>query len=165
MEPSVLTAIQYELGDTKNFTPMRDKNSQVGVMLVSLSKCGHCKKIMVYPPRSQGHDFSTFPVWMGNAFDVQVKRAGWVLAAIKGDTTTQDEGRIRVICVGCAAAGHASFTCKLCKEKRSSDLEQAGYGDWDDRDSVCKPCYETVPAKEWEETLDEISKEHRYDYC
>lgn len=170
-------AVEAQLDGGKKFTPVKsggDGYGSVGVMLVTLSKCGHCKKTMVFPPRHQSYDFSTFPIWHGNAFTAQVKRAGWVIAAPKPfeNNTQGTEGQrgdeddcIRVICVGCAKAGHATFVCRLCDQKRPTSQRQDSTGSWEDRDSLCTPCYETVPAKEWDKMQTLIGEEHRYDHC
>lgn len=66
------------------------------------------------------------------------------------------------ICETCEKAGKAKFRCSLCGEIRESDKIQITIGD--PAEYLCKKCYETVSAKNWEEKNDELEKKHRYDY-
>lgn len=62
----------------------------------------------------------------------------------------------------CAAAGKATFVCALCGVERPSSDVQESYGS--PPEILCKPCYETQPAKVWREKEKELYETHRWDF-
>jgi hypothetical protein len=127
-----------------------------GFMIVELHKCPKCKKMMIRRDNSSTWYRSPFPRYANYDFSLQLKRAGWVL---ESSVMVDDE----FICQECADAGKADFECFLCKERKPTDRIQERYGD--PADFLCKDCYETVPAKVWDDTSDKLMDSHRYDYC
>ncbi|WP_394845008.1 hypothetical protein LZC95_49150 [Pendulispora brunnea] len=86
----------------------------------------------------------------------QAKRAGWPEITLYA---VNIEGRH--ICDACALQGHAKFLCALCQKERDSSAIQARFGTR--AEYLCKPCYVTVPAAEWDAKSDELSQKHRHD--
>lgn len=66
------------------------------------------------------------------------------------------------ICIECEQAGKSDFLCALCKERKRSNKKQESFGD--PSEFLCTDCYETKPAKIWDEKVDELVEAHRYDY-
>jgi len=92
----------------------------------------------------------------GNTIAAQCERAGVVIES----TSTDSKGRR--ICNTCAKAGRSTFFCVACNQERPTSEIETSFGDPPDR--LCEKCYETLPAKEWDAIVDELSKSHRYDY-
>ncbi len=86
-------------------------------------------------------------------FDEQVKKAGMNI-----------QSNIRVddpICTKCYKEGKADFLCAMCGERKPfPSAEKFG----DPPEFLCKDCYSTVPAQEWDEKVDELHGRHRYDF-
>lgn len=125
-----------------------------GLMLVSVKRCPLCKEIMIEPPCKDYYQ-GPFPRWIECSFESQIKRAGWV---IKSGVEAAEEA----ICATCAASGKAYFLCDLCGEKRSTDEVQVSIGD--PPVYLCKQCYKTIPAQEWDDKEEHLREEHRYDF-
>lgn len=68
-----------------------------------------------------------------------------------------------LLCTTCIEAGLATFKCYICKETKATDRIQESIGILS-TDYLCKDCYATVPAKVWDEKLEELEKEHEYDH-
>lgn len=66
------------------------------------------------------------------------------------------------ICKECEAAGKADFLCALCEKRYPSSEVKESIG-WP-AEFLCKNCYETKPAKIWDEKVDELQEDHRYDF-
>ena len=123
-------------------------------MLVELSRCPCCKKPMISaPPKEWARR------WTFYDFDGQVKRAGWVWTS---QTERGDGYGRRAICRDCETAGKGTFTCVLCKEERQTSAIHERYGD--PPEFLCVSCYETVPAKAWDEKTNELEEAHRWDH-
>ena len=122
-------------------------------MFVRVHKCRACERPMVYPP---GERDKTFPSHYSASFGAQIRRAGFVVAS----SAKVDDS---VICVECKEEGKASFVCALCGERRKSDLIEDYFGD--PPEFLCAVCYETVPAKTYDEKKAELRDGHRWDYC
>lgn len=120
--------------------------------LVVLGRCPACHKYMIVKPHRARNTFSRYHKL---TFDAQAKAARLV---IKSDS--QIDGKS--ICEDCAGAGKASFVCALCKERKSSDKIQERIGD--PPEFLCTDCYETVPAKKWENIWDQLECSHRWDF-
>lgn len=126
-----------------------------GTMLVELWECSLCKKWMIYPPRGESWEHTTFPRFIPIAFQSQVKQAGWVIAS-----STEVEGH--EICSVCLKSGKAYFVCALCQVQRpTSDIQQQ-FGD--PPDFLCGPCYRSTPASQWDAKRSELEEKHRYDF-
>jgi len=99
--------------------------------------------------------YGIFPFYMGNNQESQMKERGVVF---RSSATINNKH----ICVECKKAGKASFKCALCKEMKSSSKEEESFGD--PTEYLCKDCYATVPAKEWDEKVERLRKDHQYDW-
>jgi hypothetical protein len=96
-----------------------------------------------------------FPIWNELNQDAQMKRADLVYLS-----TTKVNNK--AICLDCVDAGKATFQCALCHQTYPTSGIQQIFGD--PPDYLCKPCYGTVTAKEWEKKVNELDKEHEYDF-
>ena len=131
-----------------------DDDEHVYVTLaVRVKRCATCCRPMIpaadrMPLYSAGYPYMT-PA-------EQAKRAGWpdiTLYAVNVDG--------RHICDACAAEGHATFRCAMCQEERESTAIQARFGMR--AEYLCKPCYTTVPAAQWDAKSNELAFKHRHD--
>ena len=136
----------------ENYTPKIVENTHVVYleMVVEAKKCHLCKKIML--PKT---DRGVFPNYIHMNQDAQMGRAGFVYS-----TNTEVDGEC--ICIECKDAGKVDILCALCNERKPSDKEQESFGY--PPEYLCKDCYETKPAKVWEEKCDELRDSHRYDF-
>ena len=135
-----------------NYTPQKYGKNHF-TFLLRTQKCKTCNKDMIVKPKDNRE---TFPYYVRNDFDAQSKRCGLVYRSnIKVDDS--------YICIKCEQAGEASFECALCNERKSSEKKHKSYGD--PPEFLCTDCYETVPAKVWEEKESELYDEHKYDFC
>lgn len=121
--------------------------------LVQLHRCPLCQHSMVVEPPTRN---SPFPVYYKIDYEAQAAAAG---LKIRSKVTSNDE----YICIDCANSGRGGFTCYLCKKYKQSDVIEASFGD--PPDHLCKDCYATVPAKNWDEVTRELYKEHQFDFC
>ena len=118
-----------------------------------ITECSICHKLMV--KRLKFPNSSFFPMWRNNDQDAQMTRAGFVyISDIKVDDN--------YICVECKQQGKADFKCELCDERKPTSKIQESFGN--PSVFLCRDCYETVPAKIWDEKCDELEEEHRYDF-
>jgi hypothetical protein len=145
-------------GKVEDFTPTRypdEPNSVYYLFLMQVRKCQTCgRPIMPYVAE---HERSfVFPRYVRIDQEAQMKRAG-----IQPVGTWSVE-RDAYLCEECTKAGKDTFTCALCDQERTSDLEQFRYGD--PPDFLCTPCYESVSASKWEAEIERIEEAHRYDY-
>ena len=135
----------------------------IGTMQVNLHKCPTCGRWML--PRIARHlntpiDHTLFVI---SIFDTRplsrleqvLDRAGWRLES-------DSEFDNHHICAQCASEGKGGFTCALCGQVRSSDQEKKSFGD--PAEFLCVVCYETQPAKVWQQKVDELYEEHRCDF-
>jgi len=131
-----------------------DEDHVYVAMAVRVKRCATCRRPMIpaadrMPLYSAGLQHMT-P-------EQQAKRAGWPELTKYAENI---DGRH--ICDECAEKGHAQFKCALCNEDRSSKDIKARFGTR--AEYLCKPCYATVPAAEWEAKSDELAQKHRYDF-
>lgn len=119
--------------------------------LVQLRRCPTCMQPMVKAPK----ELDTFPTSITLRFSRQAERAGIKLQS----SITADN---RPICTDCASAGQGGFTCYSCEEFKSSDKEETAIGS--PPHYLCTDCYASVPAKEWNEIVEELYGKHQYDY-
>lgn len=127
----------------------------IAVMLVRCQSCTQCRRTMI---EKSDRARSAFPLYMHASVDAQIKRAGWVDASY---ATNENGGQL---CVECAVA-HAAFKCYACNlVRRGEPKETFGWGSLMTVHYLCLHCFETVPAKRWEELQDELRQEHQYDH-
>jgi len=120
-----------------------------GVVMVATETCAACMRTMIRTGTGAG-----FPAFWRAGRVEQMKRAGWAERAYA--TNASD----KPLCKDCAPTAGA-FRCALCKQERHGVAEDS-YGD--PAEHLCTPCYETVPAKVWDEKDRELQKAHRYDF-
>ena len=136
----------------ENYVPKIVENTHVVYleMVVEATKCHLCKKIML-PKTNRG----VFPNYIHMNQEAQMKAAGLVYST---NTLVDNEP----ICLECEQGGKADFLCAMCEERKISDKKQKQFGD--PAEFLCKDCYETKPAKVWDEKVDELQEAHRYDF-
>jgi hypothetical protein len=113
-------------------------------------KCPSCGKPMIKRDKA-----GLFPRVLSNNQDAQNKKLGVVYVS-RAKMDGED------ICEECELSGKSYFTCCLCGEKRTSDRLEDSYGD--PAEYLCKDCYETVPAKQWDEKVKKLQDAHRWDF-
>jgi len=114
------------------------------------TKCPSCGKQMMGKARR-----GIFPLYVGKNQEAQMKERGVVFssdAMIDGD----------YICIECKEAGKASITCALCGEKKPSNKVGDSFGA--PPEYLCTDCYDSVPAKQWDEKVDKLREVHRWDW-
>ncbi|MCJ7507540.1 MAG: hypothetical protein MUO85_02265 [candidate division Zixibacteria bacterium] len=141
IENYIPTVISDELGQT-----------HYGKVLVELEKCHICHRYMI---NSRDAKYGLFPKYDKITIEKQMERAGWV----QRSSVEVDE---KYICCECAEAGKADFHCSLCNQRRLTDKIQESFGD--PAEFLCTPCYESVPAKVWDEKVEKLREVHRYDF-
>lgn len=153
--------------DLKTWTPQlllpddpRD-TSGFATMLVEIDRCSTCQQWMVNlaPRLRSAVGRAPFPLWHALAVEEQARRAGLRLQSIARAGNDDDH----YICMTCQAEGKAFIVCAHCKQQRSADDIQEGFG-MGDRDYLCTHCYATTPARLWDRLRDELREQHRYDY-
>lgn len=122
--------------------------------MVQIARCPLCKSVMVAPTKTDG----LFPYGLYSGFDEQLALARWKKKVYVGDS-----GDHEYICSDCVAAGKATFTCALCEKAQPTTQLHKSWG-FRPSESMCKTCYETVPAKVWDAKSDELFEKHRYDF-
>jgi hypothetical protein len=125
-----------------------------GLLLVELQRCSVCGRQMLHRDAKRAQKI--FPLYLALTLKAQLNRANWRLAS--GITDKNND----VICESCAAENLGSFVCVLCGIERPSEAVQQSIGD--PPDYLCKICYDSVTARAWERKIDELEKDHRYDY-
>lgn len=140
--------------------PSRDASTRAYAdFLVELNRCAACERWMldVSEPKGAAGERRAFARYhQGYRLEDQMEAAG---IARRSDRTADGDP----VCAVCAAEGRAFVVCALCEQRRPSD--QVEYSLGDPAEYLCRPCYETVPAKRWAEARDELYERHRYDYC
>lgn len=115
-----------------------------------VEKCPSCKKTMMIKANR-----GIFPyLWLkGQA--TQMGESGVVYVS---KSKIDDD----YICIECESKGKASFKCGICSERQNSAEIQQSFGD--PPEHLCKTCYETTPAKQWDQKLELLEEKHRYDF-
>lgn len=137
-----------------DYTPkiIENRDSSVyATFVIQLKKCATCQTPML-PKISR----DIFPKWQRVDALAQIERAGW-----QAESTSLDK-RGNPICGRCATLGKASFVCAMCHQERSSDQVQLSFGD--PAEHLCKTCYATKPAQEWDQRIEALEEAHRYDF-
>ncbi len=139
--------------EVENFVPERVSEKYV-TFLVEYSKCHTCSKDMIIRNKN---NVLPFPAWYKIDIDAQMKKGGFVAQSGK----RIDENEDQYICVNCAKNIKTYFLCSLCEKRKSTDRIEEGIGA--PSEYLCKDCYETVSAKVWNEKLDLLEEDHKYD--
>ena len=130
------------------------KNRAQNLFEVEIYYCAICNAQMVYKPHGMDR---VFPAYQGNNFEAQAQRAG--LRFVSPSRTPNDG----LVCRECFDAGKITFTCALCGKAYPGTEIQETFGAYV-IDALCKTCYTTVSAEQWEAKCDELYRVHRYDY-
>jgi len=120
-----------------------------GVVLVKIGRCANCHKVTI--ATGKGYDFPAF--WKAGRRE-QLQRADWREKSFVTNASGQ------TLCVDCGKTGGA-FRCEICKQERKGEPEES-FGD--PPDYLCKPCFETVPARVWADAVKRLEEEHRWDF-
>jgi len=134
---------------------IEDKRESHGYAFVTFAlqirSCPICDRLMMYP-KVRG----LFPgvAFMQQKDQMKALDIVGVGEAIPGDTWG------RHACEICTAEGKVFFECFICKEQRPANERHKDVY----HEAVCNTCYETIPAKQWDEIMDEIDADHKYDY-
>ena len=121
------------------------------VFRVRTERCGQCEKQMICKPESSNR---TFPDYYKDNLEAQAKRAWLVI-------NSANEFNGRFICECCVKSGSVNFTCELCHETKKTNEIEESFGASEHH--LCKKCYETVPAKYWDEKVEELNDDHKWD--
>ncbi len=122
-------------------------------MAVRVKCCAACRRPMIPAADRMPLYSAGFPQMTP---EEQAKRAGWPELTLYA---TSIDGRL--ICDQCAKEGHARFLCSLCNQIRTADEIKARFGVR--AEYLCKPCYLTVPAAQWDAKSDELARKYRHD--
>lgn len=114
------------------------------------SPCASCKRPMLKKAKE-----GLFPFTYDFTQEKQMEALGVVLES----SSRIDDNKI---CVECEAEGKASITCSLCDQSKPSSKMQESFGD--PAEYLCSDCYATVPAKVWDDKMEELRKTHRWDF-
>jgi hypothetical protein len=143
-------AARQMAGADEQFTPFFvPGNKHYAYFMESVSYCAACKSPMISAHKPER-------IYNQRSLAAQLKRAGW-----KHESGVISSAHGGELCHECAAKGLASFKCELCGEVRDNTLIQFQHGD--PPDYLCKVCYETVTAQEWEKAEEKIWEAHQWD--
>lgn len=134
----------------EKYIPKIHEGGRYVEMLLEAKKCKCCNKVMITKETN-----NLFPMYYAINQEAQMKAAGLVYIT---STLVDDEP----ICIECEQSGKASFLCALCEERKTTDKKQESFGD--PAEFLCKDCYESVPAKKWDEKVDELRESHYWDF-
>jgi len=138
----------------ENYTPKILNNGEYVEMIIQAEKCPICGKIMIKKVEDNILN-SLFPGYKEMNQVAQAKRAGIVF---KSYTKVDD----KIICEECERSGKADFLCACCNERKTTDKMHESFGD--PPDYLCTDCYNTVPAKIWDDKVNELMERHQYDF-
>ena len=122
-------------------------------MLLELSFCSICKNIMININKD-----NIFP----NYYKLQLKEQ---LKKINGQiqSNIKDKKTDSYICKSCKEKGKLTFICSICnKEHLTNNIQEEIYGD--PPEYVCKTCYSTLSAKQWNTEIKELEDKHKWDF-
>ena len=135
------------------FTPVKI-TKDFATFAIAIKKCEKCNRDMVVEPSSAHYKRSTFPIQLSNNFLAQAERAGFVIQSkIKVDG--------EYICTDCTDAGLADFLCALCGKRKLANKKELSFGE--PPEYLCSDCYKTTPAKEWDDKIEYLTEQHKYD--
>lgn len=118
-------------------------------MFIQLETCSCCKK-----PMMKEAPYGVFPNWLKLNQKEQAIKAD---IQIFHSTIGYDK-----ICKKCVEDGIVTFECHLCNTKKPLNKIQKEIGS--PSDYLCSDCYETIPAKMWDEKIEEMEENHKYDF-
>lgn len=128
-------------------------DGKYAVMYIPVNRCKECSSLMVLREKAP-YIFSKHITMTQLA---QVKRLG--LKFQHNDSILKED----LVCTECFSAGAVTFRCSLCDQIKTTDKIQESVG-YLPSEYLCKDCYATTPAIEWENKLEELHESHKYDY-
>lgn len=134
-----------------DYVPEHHKGDYWKVVIV-LKTCPLCSKKMAQKIDQQ----APFSLYSRMTLKTQLERIGAVGMSRALHMDSQH------ICVECEKKGSAEFECQLCNIVRKTSEIQQSFGL--PAEHLCKTCYETVAAKDWETKVDELEDDHQYDF-
>jgi len=119
--------------------------TRYGAVLVEILKCKSCECDMVHLVEGSDNNPFTFRLPLTS----QIEQAGRKVAAwAKG------------VCAECYESGEIMEKCQICEEDRKpSEIEETIGGEY----HLCKSCFATVSAKKWEDTIDDLREQVRWE--
>lgn len=130
--------------ETEKYVPVtysdRQTKAEYTLILVPTKACGVCKKTMF--------DVNLIDI---PGVDDQRLRAGMQINSRKTGALGFE------VCAMCAITNKISFICALCNEERRSEMEARAFGTTDP-EFLCKACYDTVPARQWDEAVARLTQ-------
>ncbi len=152
-EISITPKIIYEFDSGDG---LLNENAYVQIV-IQVKKCGSCNAYMFRLSKKEMYRLrKLFPDWEKYTLKTQMNSVDWKFNSYLTNHESKE------ICHECAQTGKASFKCFICKEIRSSDLQEHSFGD--PADSICKICYASIPAKQWDEIIDKLHERHKWDF-
>jgi hypothetical protein len=139
------------MSDPSKYVPEWHDEDHVKV-LVHLRRCSVCNSWTV--PRLHQNSVSPFPSYVRANFDAQMERAGIPRIGSWNESAP--------VCSKCHESGTVSGECSICHEQRPLSAMEESIGM--PAEHMCKPCYESVPAKKWKEELNRLHESHRWDF-
>lgn len=138
-----------------NFIPeiISEKDGEIhATFLLHLARCPSCR----VPMMPNFSDHAPFRNWYVPTIKDQMERAGWRWRS----RVQNSEGHY--YCADCAQSGTDLIRCVCCQMTRPASLVQESFGD--PPEYLCKVCYDTAPAKVWEQLVDQLTESHQYDW-
>lgn len=114
--------------------------------------CPKCDKKMI--DAEYWNLYSSFPVYHKQALQSQISRKDMV---IRSEIKHNDYAYVCKTCVGLA-----EFKCYSCKQQ--DVVKNIKYRNGDPPDYLCKKCFKSKTAEEWENLKYEIQELHQWDY-
>lgn len=137
------------------YTPEID--GKYAKVVIALEECSSCGKSMVKVREEDTRRLSDlFPLYIKDNLKSQLERAGIQWLGYQTDKFGE------CLCEECSKAGKGKFICALCNEERSSNLIERCFGY--PPEYLCRTCYVTVPAKQWDIKVKELHDSHRWDF-
>lgn len=130
-----------------------DEANKIVLFALQMEQCPVCNVYML----PEGEYSRLFPLRADMGLRAQLARAHW-----QPRSTVYDDTRETYICQRCAKEGKLTFTCALCNEVRQSNESQLARGM--PAEHLCKSCYATVPAKQWDEAVARLEERHKFDH-
>ena len=118
---------------------------------IEVPTCKKCGSLLVL---SECKDYRVFS-WLKPAVMQQLEKAG---VKVQTAIAPMNGGPICTECAG----DKSVYECYCCSRKIKEEEIQESFG-WP-QEHLCKHCYETVPAKTWDELVNELRESHQYDF-
>jgi hypothetical protein len=145
-------ALREQAKELEGYTPTRfSPELSLFAFLLEALPCVHCAK-----PTMPNLERGPFPAAWHTMFSAQRDRAGIQPMAHWHDTN-------QPVCVECVKNSAGAFECSHCGKTRQLNESHQSFG-CSPAEHLCVPCYERVPAKQWDGLVAELEEQHRYDF-